>query len=178
MVLQYPKVFDVEGKPGDIDRGDAKSQHKWLRDLAKNPKAVVNAYFTSEEQVQFLMDFVGFDNEVTNPKTGETSTRIKDGNSDLGTGKYIQLTRRMDDTREYIDKNGNPQEMNKGGLPTVKILTAEGDKFVEYDYDTLGSPANGTEAKVRFEPRYMRLDAIGITKLIEYVEGEYEEDGF
>jgi hypothetical protein len=60
----------------------------------------------------------------------------------------------------------------------VKILTAEGDKFVEYDYDTLGSPANGTEAKVRFEPRYMRLEAIGITNLVEYVEGDYEEDGF
>jgi len=129
--------------------------------------------------VQFLKDFDGFDNEVKNPQTGATSTRIKDGNSDLGIGQYIQLKRKMDDIREFKNKQGQIEEMDKGGAPVVKILSVledgESEAYVEYDYDTLGAPSNGTEAKVRFEPRYMRLDAIAVTNLIEYVE-EDEDD--
>lgn len=183
MVLEYTKIFDQEGKPGDIDRGDPKSSEKWLRDLAKNPKATGNFYFTSEEQIEFLENYEGFERMVNNPKTGAEVDRIKEGNPDLGIGKYIVLTRRMEDLKEFVNKKGELQELDKGGVPSVKILTptedGTGEVFVEYDYDELGAPSNGTEAKVRFEPRYMRLEAIGITNLIEYVDGEgFGEEDF
>jgi len=180
MVLEYPKVFDQEGKPGDLDRGNPKAEEKWLRDLSKNPVAKGNFYFTSEEQIEFLESYDGFERMVTNPKTGATVDRIKDGNPDLGIGKYITLTRKLYDTKEFVNKKGEVQEMNKGGVPSVKILTpledTDKEAFVEYDYDELGAPINGTESKVRFEPRYMRLEALGITNLIEYVEGDQEDD--
>jgi len=179
MVLEYTKIFDQEGKPADLDRGNPKADQKWLRELAKNPEAKVNAYFKSDEQIEFLEGFDGFDRIVTNPQTGEEVDRIKDGNPDLGIGKYIQLKRKMDDIREFKNKQGQIEEMDKGGAPVVKILSVledgESEAYVEYDYDTLGAPSNGTEAKVRFEPRYMRLDAIAVTNLIEYVE-EDEDD--
>jgi len=180
MVLEYPKFFDQEGKPGDLDRGNPKAEEKWLRDLSKNPVAKGNFYFTSEEQIEFLESYDGFERMVTNPKTGATVDRIKDGNPDLGIGKYITLTRKLYDTKEFVNKKGEVQEMNKGGVPSVKILTpledTDKEAFVEYDYDELGAPSNGTESKVRFEPRYMRLEALGITNLIEYVEGDQEDD--
>lgn len=179
MVLEYAKIFNKEGLPGDLDRGNPKADQKFLRELAKNPEAKVNAYFTSDEQIEFLEGFDGFDRIVTNPQTGEEVDRIKDGNPDLGIGKYIQLKRKMDDIREFKNKQGQIGEMDKGGAPIVKILSVledgESEAYVEYDYDTLGAPSNGTEAKVRFEPRYMRLDAIAVTNLIEYVE-EDEDD--
>jgi len=179
MVLEYTKIFDQEGKPADLDRGNPKADQKWLRELAKNPEAKVNAYFKSDEQIEFLEGFDGFDRIVTNPQTGVEVDRIKDGNPDLGIGKYIQLKRKMDDIREFKNKQGQIEEMDKGGAPVVKILSVledgESEAYVEYDYDTLGAPSNGTEAKVRFEPRYMRLDAIAVTNLIEYVE-EDEDD--
>ena len=184
MVLEYAKIFDQEGKPGDIDSGNPKADQKWLRELAKNPEAKVNAYFTSEEQIKFLEQFPGFENEYSyvNKDTGEKidTTRIKDGNPDFGIGKYIQLKRKMNDIREFKNKQGQIEEMDKGGVPTVKILSVledgESEAYVDYDYDTLGAPSNGTEAKVRFEPRYMRLDAVAITNLIEYIEGDQEDD--
>lgn len=180
MVLEYPKVFDQEGKPGDIDRGNPKSDKKWLRELAKNPQAKVNAYFTSEEQIEFLESFDGFDRMVTNPQTGAEVDRIKEGNEEYGIGKYIQLKRNFDDVREYIDKKTKEvKELDKGGTPSVKIFmpNEEGEMVaMEYDYDEFGAPSNGTEAKVRFEPRYMRLEALGITNLIEYVAEEDQDD--
>lgn len=179
MVLEYAKIFDQEGKPADLDRGNPKADQKWLRELAKNPEAKINAYFKSDEQIEFLEGFDGFDRIVTNPQTGVEVDRIKDGNPDLGIGKYIQLKRKMDDIREFKNKQGQIEEMDKGGAPVVKILSVledgESEAYVEYDYDTLGAPSSGTEAKVRFEPRYMRLDAIAVTNLIEYVE-EDEDD--
>jgi len=208
MVLEYPKVLDhtryviketgeqvskedyesgdyegdVEvdtsliGKPSDLDRGDAKSDQKWLRELAKNPEAKVNCYFTSEEQIAYLMEYEGFEPMVTNPKTGEEMSRIKDGNEDFGIGKYIQLKRKLNDIREYRDKKGEIKEMDKGGVPGVKVF--KDDAVVDYDYEELGPIGNGTESKVRFEPRYMRLEALGITNLVEFSDTPFEEDDF
>jgi len=176
MVLEYPKVLDVEGKPSDLDRGDANSSQKWLRELAKNPEAKVNCYFTSEEQIAYLMEYEGFEPMVTNPKTGEEISRIKDGNEDFGIGKYIQLKRKLNDIREYRDKKGEIKEMDKGGVPGVKVF--KDDAFVDYDYEELGPIGNGTESKVRFEPRYMRLEALGITNLVEFSDTPFEGDDF
>lgn len=176
MVLEYPKVMDREGQPGDVDRGNAQSQHKFLRELAKNPVATVNAYFTSQEDLDSLLAVEGFEDEVTNPQTGAKSPRIKEGNPDYGIGKYIQLKRPINNIVEFVDrKTGDVKEVDKGGYPSVKIL--KDGAFVPYDYDTLGPITNGTESKVRFEvygKGNTRLEAFGITNLVEWVE--YEGD--
>ena len=186
MVLAYAKIFDLatitdeagntlEGKPGDIDRGDPKSTQKWLRELAKAPVATVDAYFTSEVDLEDFKSLPGFDDVVTNPQTGEKSTRIKDGNEEYGIGKYIRLKRKLIDSVEFVDKQGNLKVVDKGGAPSVKILDTSGedDVFVEYDYLTLGAPSNGTESRVRFEVygknATTRLEAFGITNLVEFV---------
>lgn len=186
MVLAYAKIFDLpeelRGKPGDLDRGDPKAQAKWLRELAKNPVATVDAYFTSEADVQDLLDTEGFDNTVVNPQTGEETTRIKEGNPDLGIGKYLRLKRKYYDTVEFVDKKtGNLVEIDKGGAPSVKILDTSGEKpvFRTYDYEELGAPSNGTKSKVRFEvygKGNTRLEAFGITELIEYTGDDSDRD--
>jgi len=187
MVLAYAKVFDLpeDQNPrfGDLDRGDASSSKKWLRELAKNPVAVVDAYFTSEEDLQDLMQHPNFDNVVKNPQTGEESTRIKTGNPELGIGKYIILKRKLNDTVEFVDnKTGDLKSIDKGGAPSVKILDEAGETFVDYDYNTLGAPSNGTLSKVRFElygKGATRLEAFGITELMQYEPSDdYEEEDF
>ena len=51
MVLQYAKVFKE-----NADYGDPESSEKWLRKLSKDGgQTVVNAYFTSEEQIDQLL---------------------------------------------------------------------------------------------------------------------------
>lgn len=180
MILEYPKLFNKEGKPGDLDRGDAKSTKKWLRDLSKNPEAKVNCYFTSEEDVQDLIETEGFENEVTNPQTGATSTRIKEGNSEYGVGKYIQLKRKLSDVKEFVDrKTGEVKEVDYGGAPTVVYRKEDEDGkafFEEYSYDELGPISNGSEAKIKFHEKYLRLEKVGVTNLIEWVESEEQTD--
>lgn len=184
MILEYAKVFDQEGKPGDMDRGDAKSTQKWLRELAKNPEAKVNCYFTSEEDIQDLLETSTFENEVTNPKTGETSTRIKEGNEEFGVGKFLQLKRKKDDVREFVDrKTGQVKEADYGGLPEIVVRKEDeaGNAFYEeFSYDELGPITNGSTAKVRFHEKYLRLEKIGVIDLVEWVEGdpEVDEEGF
>ena len=185
MVLAYAKVFDLpedkRGLPGDLDHGDAKSSEKWLRELAKNPVATVDAYFTSEEDIGKLLEHPNFEDLVVNPQTKEESTRIKNGDPELGIGKFIKLKRKFNDTVEFVDnKTGDLKTIDKGGSPTVKILDTTGEEsvFVEYDYNTLGSPANGTLSKVRFElygKGATRLEALGITELVQYVPGDDSE---
>ena len=185
MILAFPKVFDQQGKPGDIDRGDEKSQQKWLRELSKNPVAVVDAYFTSEADVQELLQHENFENLVVNPQTGAESTRIKEGNPEYGIGKYIKLKRKINDTVEFVDrKTGELKEIDKGGVPSVKMLKVEDGKIVDnqpYDYEELGPIGNGSEAKVRFElygKGATRIDAIGVTKLVQYEEINGEGEDF
>lgn len=179
VVVEYFKGFDKEGKPGDLDRGNASSDKKWLRELSKNPETKLNVYFKSEEDLQKLLDSGSFQNEVTNPMTGETSTRIKEGNEEYGIGKYIQLKMKLDDKREYVDrKTKEIKESQRGGLLKITVWDDEKKAFVPYDYDTLGAPANGSEAKVRFDDRYLRPMNLGFTSVIEYVEYESSEVDF
>ena len=44
--------------------------------------------------------------------------------------------------------------------------------FLPYDYDKMGAPANGSEAKVRFDDRFLRPMNLGFTSVIEFVEGD------
>ena len=178
VVVEYFKGFDQEGKPGDIDRGDAQSSHKWLRELAKNPVTVVNVYFKTEEDLEKLMNSETFQNETTNPQTGATGTRVKEGNSELGIGKYIQLKRKLSDLKEYKDrKTGEIREFEAGGLLSVTMWDDEKGAFVPYDYDKMGAPANGSEAKVRFDDRFLRPMNLGFTSVVEYTEGGGGNDG-
>ena len=171
VVVEFAKIFDQEGKPADIDRGDAQSNQKWLRELAKNPETKVNVYFKTEEDLQKLMDSETFNNETTNPQTGATGTRVKDGNSELGIGKYIQLKRKLSDLKEYKDrKTGEIKEFEAGGLLSVTMWDDEKKAFVPYDYGKMGAPANGSEAKVRFDDKYLRPMNLGFTSVIEYAE--------
>jgi len=171
VVVEYTKVFDQEGKPADIDRGDAQSNQKWLRELAKNPETKINVYFKTEEDLQKLMDSETFQNETTNPQTGATGTRVKEGNSEFGIGKYIQLKRKLSDIKEYKDrKTGEIKEFEAGGLLSVTMWDGEKGAFVPYDYDKMGAPANGSEAKIRFDDRYLRPMNLGFTFVVEYTE--------
>jgi len=173
VVVEYTKVFDQEGKPADIDRGDAQSNQKWLRELAKNPETKINIYFKTEEDLQKLMDSETFQNETTNPQTGATGTRVKEGNSELGIGKYLQLKRKLSDLKEYKDrKTGEIKEFEAGGLLSVTMGVMKEGKlvFVPYDYDKMGAPASGSEAKIRFDDRYLRPMNLGFTSVIEYTE--------
>lgn len=191
-ILVYPKVFNLAdtvdpetgesmaGKPGDVDRGDAKSTKKWLRELAKNPKSTLQAYFTSEDQIAELEEHPDFERMVLNPQTGDEVDRIKEGNSEYGIGKYISLNRPMSDVKEFVDrKTGDLKEVDYGGPVRMKTaVVGEGGKLSDvkdYDYFTLGPISNGSRGIVKFEPRYMRLEAIAVTDLVEFVPNTEED---
>lgn len=166
MVLEYAKVFE-----GNADMGDPKSSHKWLRELHKSGgRTSVNAYFTSEEQIAQL-EGEGFERMTTNPKTGEPTDRIKVGSADYGLGQFLNLTRKISDVKEFVNKKGDIETVDFGGLPKVVDLTkgAENKRF--WDFDTDGPLGNGTKAKVQFDVyngRTVRLLAIGVTEHVPY----------
>lgn len=182
MIVEYTKIFDAEGKVGDIDRGKADSPQKWLRELAKNPVATINAYFPTEEEKNKLLE-MGFKNEVTNPKTGETSERIKKGNEEYGIGEYITIKRPLNNVREFFNqKTGQLEEVDFGGYPRVSVITKGEDGRVltkeDYNLEELGAPCNGSVADVIIDlyNGNPRLEAVGFTEVIEYVQGDQETD--
>jgi hypothetical protein len=174
MVLEYAKVFKE-----NADYGDAESAQKWLRDLAKNGgQTAVNAYFTSEEQLQGFLQS-GYERMATNPKTNEVVDTIKEGNQEYGIGKYLQLKRKITDVREYKDrKTGEFLEVDFGGIPTViDIREGEENKRL-WDYEGDGELGHGTEAYVEFEVykgTSRRLKNLAVVNLVEY-EGETETE--
>ena len=173
MILNYAKVFDQEGKHGDLDRGDKTSDKKWLRELAKQPVSVVDCYFPDDETMNVLMSHANFDNEVTNPQTGAVSTRIKDGNETIGNGKFIKLKRKTGEVIEFFDKKkGEEVTIELDDFVRVSMIEKGEDGKVasreDYDYDELGPIGNGTVADVLFDiygKGATRLEALGITKL-------------
>lgn len=167
MVLKYAKVFE-----GEIDLGDADSGEKWLRDLAKSGgRASVDAYFTSEDQIQQIVED-GFERMALNPKTKSEVDRIKDGDPDFGIGKFIQLRRNIHDVREYVDKSGKVQTLDLGGYPkVVDLRDLENKRLWSKEED--GLLGHGTKAKVQFEiykKNTVRLIAIGVTELVPFEE--------
>ena len=169
MVLEYAKVF-----PQNADMGDPESSQKWLRELAKNGgQTVVNAFFTSEDQIQELLD-AGFERMALNPNTGQEVDRIKSGNAELGIGKYLQLKRKITDIKEVKDrKTGQFVEVDYGGYPQIVNATNGLDNLSVWDFEEDGPLGNGTEAKVLFDlynGRTLRLEAISVTKHVPYEE--------
>jgi hypothetical protein len=166
MVLEYAKVFE-----SNLDKGDENSSEKWMRELFKSGgQAKVNAYFTSEDQIADLVAN-GFERMAINPKTKEEIDRIKTGNPEFGIGKYISLKRKLSDQKEIKDrKTGEFKVVEFGGLPKVVDLRNLPDKRM-WSVEEDGFLGNGTEAKVMLDlygGSGLRLEAIGVTKLVEW----------
>lgn len=166
MVLEYAQVFE-----SNIDKGDENSSEKWMRELFKSGgQAKVNAYFTSEDQIEELVAN-GFERITINPKTNAEVDRIKDGNPAFGIGKYITLKRKVSDLKEVKDrKTGEFKMVDFGGLPKVVDLRDLPEKRL-WSFEEDGPLGNGTEAKVMFDlynKSGIRLEAIGVTTLVEY----------
>lgn len=174
MVLEYARVFQE-----NADMGNAESGEKWLRELAKSGgQTTVNAYFTSEEQIA-LLEQDGFERMATNPKTGASVDRIKEGNPEFGIGKFIALKRKIEDVREIKDrKTGEFKDINFGGLPKVVDLRDLDNKRL-WSFEDDGPLGNGTEAKVMFDMykgTTLRLEAIGVTSHVAYEENAPNPD--
>ena len=181
--FEYAKLFDVEGA-GSVDRGDPVSTQAWLRALAKCPEAKLNAYFMTEADMEALIADPDFKSENLNPTNGQMVSVIKDGNPELGCGKYIQLKAKEHDIREIVDrKTKEIKEIDFGGFPPVKVAVKVEDdgvvsEWADYDYEDLGPIGNGSKGKVRFHPKYKRLTQVGVIELIEYTEGSSFSDDF
>jgi hypothetical protein len=169
MVLEYAKVFE-----SNLDKGDENHSEKWMRDLFKSGgQAKVNVYFTSEDQIEELVAN-GFDRMAINPRTKEEVDRIKTGNAEFGIGKYISIKRKVSDPKEIKDrKTGEFKIVEFGGLPKVVDLRNLPEKRM-WSVEEDGYLGNGTEAKVMFDlynGSGLRLEAIGVTKLVEWEQG-------
>ena len=169
MVLEYAKVFKE-----NADYGDPDSNQKWLRELSKSGgQTAVNAYFTSEDQINQLLES-GYQRMTTNPSTGQQVDTIKVGNPEFGIGQYIQLKRKVVDIREYKDsQSGEFKELDLGGFPTVVDLTEGEENKRLWDYEEKGQLGHGTRAYIEFEVYKggsRRLSNLAITDHIAYEE--------
>ena len=169
MVLEYAKVFKENADYGDLD-----SNQKWLRELSKSGgQTAVNAYFTSEDQINQLLES-GYQRMTTNPSTGQQVDTIKVGNPEFGIGQYIQLKRKVVDIREYKDsQSGEFKELDLGGFPTVVDLTEGEENKRLWDYEEKGQLGHGTRAYIEFEVYKggsRRLSNLAITDHIAYEE--------
>ena len=81
MVLEYAKVF-----PENADMGNPDGSRAAQAVYQKGGQYAVNAYFTSEDQIQKLLDD-GLDPRPMN------NDRIKEGQEEFGIGKFIALKR-------------------------------------------------------------------------------------
>ena len=166
MVLEYSKVFE-----DNMDKGDPESSEKWLRDLAKSGgQTVVNAYFTSEDQISYL-EGQGFERIAINPRTNAQVDRIKEGDPALGIGKYLQMKRKFSDIKEIKNrKTGEFEDVDFGGLPKIVDLRDPDNKRL-WSLEEDGFLGNGTEAKVMFDMykgTTLRLEAIGVTSHVPW----------
>tara|TARA_R110000782_G_scaffold1067_1_gene3828 strand:+ start:665 stop:1333 length:669 start_codon:yes stop_codon:yes gene_type:complete len=169
MVLEYAKVFKE-----NADYGDPDSNQKWLRELSKSGgQTAVNAYFTSEDQINQLLES-GYQRMTTNPSTGQQVDTIKVGNPEFGIGQYIQLKRKVVDIREYKDsQSGEFKELDLGGFPGVVDLTEGEENKRLWDYEEKGQLGHGTRAYIEFEVYKggsRRLSNLAITDHIAYEE--------
>ena len=159
MVLEWAKIF-----PENADMGDPNGNQAQKKAAKLGGQASVNAYFTEQSQIdQLLAD--GLD-----PRPLKYD-RIKEGEEAFGLGKYIKLTRGLDDDiRVFTNKKGET-EVNFGGAPKIVDLR-DPDNRKMWSYQEDGSVGNGSLAKVNFEVHSegagVRLKNIGILELVEY----------
>ena len=169
MVLEYTRVFEENYDKGDPDAPVKSAQGTVAK---KGGQTVLNAYFTSEVDKEKLIA-AGLDLKPMG------HDRIKKGNQEFGIGEYIKLSRNYkENIKVFENKKGGTTEMNYGGLPKVLDLRDPANKSV-WSVAEDGLVGNGSEAIVRFDMYSsgagLRLEAIAITKLVEYEQADNRE---
>ena len=160
MILEYAKVF-----PENADMGDPDGPNAAQAVHAKGGQYIVNAYFTSQEQVDRLLAY-GLQ-EVVNGHP-----RIIDGNAEFGIGKYMKLKRDKEDLiKVFQDKSGKDVEVNYGGpVGVVDLREPENKRFWSFEED--GPLGNGTKAMVQFDVysrgQGIRLVNVGVIEHVPY----------
>jgi hypothetical protein len=168
MVLEYAKIFPENADMGSPDGSKAA---KAIHD--KGGQYIVNAYFTSEGQIEQLLK------DGMNP-TPMNSPRVLEGNADFGIGKFMKLKRPVPNNFKTFENKNGPVEINYGGPIGVVNLTnfprpdnwdfmsdSEKSKAIaEATFDKGwwsvqedGLIGNGTKAMVQFE---MYADGSGL----------------
>jgi hypothetical protein len=138
MVLEYAKIF-----PENADMGDANGA-SWQKKIADDGgQYIVNAYFTSQDQIDQLVADGLQTTILGNP-------RIIEGNAEFGIGKYLKLKRPVPNVIKTFENKGKEVEVNYGGAPdVVDARDPDNKKFWSFDED--GAIGNGTKAMVQFE---------------------------
>ena len=167
MVLEYAKIFPENADMGNPDGGKAaKSIHD------KGGQYVVNAYFTSEEQIEKLLV------EGMDPKP-MSHDRVVEGNEAFGIGKYIKLKRPVPDNIKTFENKKGPVEVNYGGPVGVVNLTNGVENKSWWSFEEDGLVGNGSRAMVQFEMYAdgagLRLVNVGILGHVTY-EGKSTYD--
>lgn len=139
MVLEWAKVFKENPDTGSPE-GPAASKAVYQ----KGGQYIVNAYFTSDEQLDLLRE-AGMDFHPMN------SNRVLDGNNEYGIGKYMKLKRLISDVKTFTNSDGNPVEIDYGGTPNVVDHTKGPENKRMWSFSEDGPLGNGTKAKVEFE---------------------------
>ena len=160
MILEYAKIFPQNADMGSPTGSDAaKAVH------AKGGQYIVNAYFTSEDQIQELIK-AGLNLTVMN------SQRIINGNAEFGIGKFMKLKRDLEDKIKTFDNKGKEVTINYGGPVGVVNLTNGSENKAWWSVEEDGLIGNGTRAMVQFEMYKngsgLRLKNVGITDHVPY----------
>ena len=160
MVLEWAKVFAENADMGDPEGPRAaQAIHK------KGGQYIVNAYFTSEEQIDQLVQD-GLDLHPMN------SNRIVDGNSEFGIGKYMKLKRDVQDVIMEFEGKGGKQVVNFGGPVNILNITDGIENKREWSLEEDGLIGNGSKAVVQFQTYSrgagVRLMGIAITDHVKY----------
>lgn len=169
MVLEYTRVFEE-----NYDKGDPEAPVKSAQGTVakKGGQTTLNAYFTSEADKEKLIA-AGLDLKPMG------HDRIKKGNQEFGIGEYIKLNRNYkDNIKVFENKKGGTTEINYGGLPKVLDFRDPPNKKI-WTVEDGGLVGNGSEAIVRFDMYSdgagLRLEALAITKLVEYEQAQTQE---
>lgn len=169
MVLEYAKVFKENADYGDPE-APAKSVAGSI--ARKGGQTITNAYFTSDEDKQKLID-AGLDLKPLG------HDRILQGNSEYGIGEFVKLKRDVEDNIKTFKNKGKPEvTVNYGGLPKIVDLRDPENKSL-WDFETDGELGNGTKALVKFDMYSngagLRLEAIAVQELVEWIPQEEDE---
>lgn len=159
MILEYAKIF-----PENADMGNPEGA-SWQKKIADDGgQYIVNAYFTSQDQIDQLVADGLQEVILGNP-------RIIEGNAEFGIGKYLKLKRPVPDVIKIFENKGKEVEVNYGGAPgVVDLRDPENKRWWSFEDD--GAIGNGTKAMVQFEVYSrgagVRLVNVGITEHVAY----------
>ena len=160
MVLEYAKIF-----PENADMGspDGPKAAKAIHD--KGGQYIVNAYFTSEDQIEQLLK------DGMNPAP-MNSPRVIEGNAEFGIGKFMKLKRPVPDNIKTFENKNGPVDVNYGGSIGVVNLTKGVENKSWWSIQEDGLIGNGTKAMVQFEMYAdgsgLRLVNVGVTEHVPY----------